>query len=1024
MGDLHQRRMGNSHQCQPAPVPQCRNEVRYEARTARKVLSCEQEAISRESVFLVNFLLDYFLTMIVQLLGTAKMKLESREIIFLSDKRFLLLAYLAFKADWVSREALSMVFFEDADSVSARKNLRHLLSRVRTLDFVELETNGELVRWLVNSDAAEFQVLISANQNQKALEVYQGQFLNGLHSDVPELSDWLEQEREGLHNAYRNAALLAAKQLMTEKDFEAAQVICVSVLSKDPLAEDVLQVLLGCAACTDGRLEALRAFEAFESLIKKELGLMPLESTIQLATGLKAQAVKTDFVSLEPAKLQNFPIQTSFFVGRELDLLQIVGLFAQPEIRLITLIGAGGMGKTRLAIQVALEQVKNFADGAVFVPLVGTQALLPAIISALNLPAQGLENQLTFLKNFLSERQLLLVLDNFEHLLDESEVILQLLAAAPKLRFLLTSREALQVQAEYLVDVMGLDVPKPDSDQIEIFDSAQLLLRNAKRVNSRFVLEQEDKPFLIELCQLLQGSPLAIELASHWLRVLNLSEVVTEIRRNLDFLIVDQPDMPLRHRSMKAVFNASWQLLSSDQQLVLAKMSLLPGGFTLESLKEVAKATPSILLALVVKSLVNINNNRLLIHEVIRQYAEHQLEPKQKEAALLELGLLAQDWAVAVATHDPAKPVSETVKQFEQEFENVSLALEWSVKTNPLVCAKIVYSTLYFWIAAARKPLGMQWLNQLLELPELQDQNSTRSNLLSVRSVLGMRLHNTDVRLADAEAALEIALEISDLSAQARALNAIGEVSGDIGNFDRATSSIKVALEILEKVPNANVQIDCLNSLAFLYWQQGETALAIQTFENLISTSRTNKNKRGLANGLANFAYVYMTQNDLEKAQNLLEQAILIYREVENMVNLCATLLTLCNVMFRRGNRLGVVALLQELGVLCPQVQDAACFTCFYALSAAVMQQQQRHTKGLRLNAIANTWRFLPGQDFNLDDLEPNQFIPTESSKFFTTEQLQRFEAEAKSLSPGEAMQYALGKLEVFEDSLELSLQT
>ncbi len=956
----------------------------------------------------------------VQLLGTAKVKLETREIIFLSDKRYLLLAFLAFKADWVSRDSLSMLFFEDADSVSARKNLRHLLSRVRALEFVVLETNGELVRWQVDSDAAEFQLFISSNQHQKALEVYQGQFLQGLHSDVPELSDWLEQEREALHNAYRNAALLAVKQLMAEENFVAAQQICFSVLSHDPLAEDVLQVLLGCAARTNGRLEALRAFEAFKKLLKLELGLLPLEPTLQLAAELSLKTVQSEVVPLFGSILQNFPVQTSFFVGRDVDLLQIAGLFAQPEIRLMTLIGAGGMGKTRLAIEVALEQVKNFADGAVFVPLVGTQALLPAIISALNLPAQGVENQLVFLKNFLSERQLLLVLDNFEHLLDESEVILQLLAA-PKIRILLTSREALQVQAEYLVDVMGLDVPKPDSDQIEIFDSAQLLLRNAKRVNSRFVLEPEDKPFLIELCQLLQGSPLAIELASHWLRVLNLSEVVTEIRRSLDFLMVDQPELPLRHRSMKAVFNASWQLLSSEQQLVLAKMSLLPGGFTLESLKEVAKATPSVLFALVGKSLVTRNNNRFLIHEVIRQYAIQQLEPQQKEAALLELGLLAQDWAVAVSTHDPAKPVSETVKQFEQEFENVSLALEWSVKTNPLVCAKIVYSTLYFWIAAALKPLGMQWLNQLLELPELQDQNSTRSNLLSVRSVLGMRLHNTDVRLADAEAALEIALEISDLSAQAKALNAIGEVDGDIGNFDRATSSIKVALEILENEPNANVQIDCLNQLAFLYWQQGETALAIQTFENLISKSRANKNLRGLANGLANFAYVYMTQNNLEKAQNLLEQAILIYREVKNMVNLCATLLTLCNVMFRRGNRLGVVALLQELGVLCPQVQDAACFTCFYALSAAVMQQQQRHAKGLRLNAIANTWRFLPGQDFNLDELEPNQFIPTQSSKFFTTEQLQRFEAEAKSISSGEAMQYALGKLEVFEDSLELT---
>jgi DNA-binding SARP family transcriptional activator/tetratricopeptide (TPR) repeat protein len=953
----------------------------------------------------------------VQLLGVPKINLGSSEIIFLSDKRFLLLAYLAFKADWVSREALSVLFFENSDSASARKNLRHLLSRVRALDFVVLESSGEQVRWLVQSDMAEFQLLISSNRFLEALELYSGGFLSGLHSDVPELSDWLDSEREGLHNAFRDAALLAAKNLVAKADFEAAQTICLRVLSFDSLAEDVLQVLLGCAVHTNGRLEALRAFESFQKLLKIELNLAPLETTVQLASALNQKSFEPP---LEKSVLQNFPLQASAFVGRDVDLSEISQLFVQPEVRLLTLVGAGGMGKSRLAIQVATEQAPNFVDGALFVPLAGVDELVPAILAAFNLPAQSQENQVVFLKNFLSEKHLLLVLDNLEHLLNESAVILELLAAAPKLRILTTSREALNLQAEYLVDVLGLDVPKADSEQIELFDSVQLLLRSAKRVNPRFVITLKDKPFVTEICALLQGSPLAIELASHWLRVLSLEEVVQEIRLGLDFLSANQPDVPLRHRSMRAVFDASWQFLTVEQQLVLAKLSLLRGGFTLESLSRVAKAGASILFGLVSKSLVTRSNNRFLIHEVIRQFSEQKLEPVQKEAALLELGLLAQDWAVAVATHDPAKPVSETVKQFEQEFENISLALEWSVKTNPFVCAKIVYSTLYFWIAAARKPLGMQWLNQLLELPELQARDSTRANLLSIRSVLGMRLHNTDVRLADAEAALEIALEISDLSAQARALNAISEVSGDIGNFDRATSCIKAALEILENVPNANVQIDCLNSLAFLYWQQGETTLAIQTFENLISKSRANKNLRGLANGLANFAYVYITQNDLEKAQNLLEQAILIYREVKNMANLCATLLTLCNVMFRRGNRLGVVALLQELGVLCSQVQDAACFTCFYALNAAVMQQQQRHAKGLRLNAIANTWRFLPGQDFNLDDLEPNQFIEAQSSQFFSTEQLQLFTAQAKSLSPKEAMQYALGTLELFEDSPEL----
>ncbi len=962
-------------------------------------------------------LLNFPLTMLptVQLLGTAKVNLETKEVIFLSDKRFLLLAYLAFKSDWVSRDQLALLFFEDSDSVAARKNLRHLLSRVRALEFANLESSGEQVRWLVQSDVAQFQTLISSDCHLEALDLYHGQFLNGLHPDVPELSDWLEQEREALHNAFRDAALVAAKQLVLESNFEMTQKVCLRVLASDPLAEDVLQVLLSCAIQTGGRLEALRAFESFKTMLKQDLGLPPLETTLQLAAELSQKETKV-VAPFEKSKLQNFPVQATSFVGRDVDLSEIASMFVQPQVRLLTLIGAGGMGKTRLAIQVALEQAPNFADGAVFVPLAGVDDLVAATIAALHLPAQSLEQQLVFLKNYLSQSQLLLVLDNMEHLLKQTTTILELLAAAPKLRILTTSRETLNVQAEYLVDVLGLDVPKADSEQIEIFDSVQLFLRNAKRVNPRFFLEPKDKPFITQICGLLQGSPLAIELASHWLRILKPEEVVQEIRLSLDFLSVNQPDVPLRHRSMRAVFNASWQLLNLEQQMVLATLSLLRGGFTLESLARVAKASASILFGLVSKSLIARNGNRFVIHEVIRQFAEQQLEPSQKEAALLELSLLSEDWAISVAIHDPERPIAEAIRNFDQEFENISLVLEWAVQNQPQVAARIVYSVIYFWIAGAKKQMGMYWLNRLLELPALQVRDSTRANLLYVRGVIGLRMVNSELRLADAELALEIALEIGDLSAEAKARHAIGEVRGDSGDYEIAISSIQKALELLQATPNINVETDCLNQLAFVYWLHGDIDLSSRAFKNLISKSLASNNKRSLANGYANYAYVYITQNNFEEAQKLLEQAIIIYREVRNLPNLCATLLTLGNVMFRRGHQLDLAKLLSEIGLLCPQVQDAACYTCFYSLSAAFMQQQQRHAKGLRLHAISKVWRSQPGLDFNLDELEPNQFIESQSAKFFSAKELQHFEAQAKSLSPKEAMQYALGTLEVFED--------
>ncbi len=955
----------------------------------------------------------------VQLLGVPKVSFDNLEVVFLSDKRFFLLSYLAFKADWVSRDQLALLFFEDSDSVTARKNLRHLLSRVRSLTWVNLESSGEQVRWLVQSDVAEFQILLSSHRHLEALDVYHGQFLSGLYPDPPEFSDWLEQEREALHNAYRDAALFAAKQLMAESKFDVAQKIGFQVLATDPLSEDMLQVLLTCAAQTGSRLKALKAFESFKTMLRQDLNLSPLEITKQLALELNQKETKI-MIPLEKSKLQNFPVQPSAFVGRDVDLSEIGSLFAQPQVRLLTLVGAGGMGKTRLAIEVAREQAVHFADGVVFVPLAGVDDLVAATIAALNLPAQSTELKLGFLKNYLAPNNLLLVLDNLEHLLEQATSILELLAAAPSVRILTTSREALNVQAEYLVDVMGLDVPKTDAQQIEIFDSVQLFLRNAKRVNPQFILEPKDHEFVILICQLLQGSPLAIELASHWLRVLNPEQVAEEIRSSMDFLTINQPDVPLRHRSMRAVFNASWQLLSPDQQLVLAKMSLLPNGFTLESLGKVAKASPSILFGLVNKSLVTRNNNRFLIHEVIRQYSQQQLEPMQQEAAMLELSLLCQSWAQNLAAHNPKRSGAENVEQFEQEFENISAALEWTMQTKPVIAAQIVTDALEFWFSAAKKPLAIQWASQLLELPELQTRDATRANLLSVRSFAGYLILDPHVRLLDAQQALDIAVEIGDLTAQAKALHAVGEAAGEVGDYAKAILSVEKAMSILETLPNIKLEVACLNQLAHVHWRQGNLDLARQVYESLINKSIQANLKRGLATGYLNLSYVYISLDDLNQAKHLLEQALVLYRDLKSTVNLCYAVLVLCDVLLRLGDQVRTTQLLEEAGMLCTQVQEAGSFICFYWLCAAIFQQQQNHAKALRLDAIASRWLSAPGLEPSLQNGETNPFKKAQSTTFFSAEQVQRFEADGNGLSTKQAMQYALGSLEIFKGAPEL----
>lgn len=957
----------------------------------------------------------------VQLLGVAKANSENSEVIFLSDRRFLLLAYLALKADWVSREQLTLLFFEDADSASTRKNLRHLLYRARSLEFANLESSGENLRWLVHSDVAEFLHLIHSNRHLEALDVYHGQFLSGLSSDLPELANWLESQRESLHTAYRDAALFAAKQLLTEAKFEAAQKIGFKVLATDPLSEDMLQVLLTCALQTGAKLEALRAFETFKTTLKQELNLSPLEATLQLATELNQQESKI-IVPLEKSKLQNFPVQQSAFVGRDVDLSEIASLLTQSHVRLLSLVGAGGMGKTRLAIEVAREQAHHFTDGAVFVPLAGVSqsrgiasAVASAVALALGLPMVEAATQAENLKNYLADKHLLLVLDNFEHLLDGSGLVLELFTACPKLKFLITTREALGFQSEHLVDVMGLDVPKDALGQIELFDSVQLFLRNAKRVNPRFILESQDKAFVVQICQLLQGSPLALELASNWLRGLNLEEIAKQIQTSLDFLSNHQADIPARHRSIKAVFDSSWVLLTPEQQRVLAQLSLLPSGFTLWSATRIAKTNPAMLMTLVSKSLINRHQNRFGIHESIRQYAVQQLEPSQKEAALLELSLLAKDWALAVAENESTPKDFASVGCFEDEFENITLALEWSFQHQPVLCAEIAHLPLYFWYASARKHTGITWLTALLEI--FPDRTAIRGKLLYTRCILSLGTRRLELVKSDGLEALAIAQNHYEQLLEAQVLGALALIYLFEGQSDLAIESILTAIQINQTLCSNNLEATLLNTLGYVYTCCNQLEQAAQVFEQLISRCQVTGNKRGLAHANANLAGVYGNLGDLSMKKVLLEQASIIYREATDTTNLCGRLLDLAYIGLQKNQLSYAKNILIEAAELCLKMQEPPMFAAWFVLSANLMQQEGFHAKALHLKYMADAWMTQP--TFDLASVIHFDF--DQSAKFFDAQQQAQFRFEVAQLSTNQAMQYALASLELhnqFEPAL------
>ncbi len=319
------------------------------------------------------------------------------------------------------------------------------------------------------------------------------------------------------------------------------------------------------------------------------------------------------------------------FIGREKEYRDIQQLLAQPECRLLTLVGPGGIGKTRLALHLGTLLRDKFARGsfvAYLQPLRSAEFFTSAIADALGFSLTGQESPLVQLGHYLHDKNALIIIDNFEHLLDAAEQLAILSSSTPYVKYLVTSREALNLQEEWLYSVPGLAFPKDlDNDLAgQNDDAVQLFNERAQRVHPDFAPDKEVEA-VIQICQLVEGMPLALELAAAWRKTLNCQEIADEIQGGLAFLTTRHRNVPARHHSMQMVFDQTWQRLNEREQAVFKRLSVFQGGFRRDAVAEVTGASMPILSVLVDKSLIRFDaDGRYQIHELLRQYAAEQLE--------------------------------------------------------------------------------------------------------------------------------------------------------------------------------------------------------------------------------------------------------------------------------------------------------------------------------------------------------------------------------------------------------------
>jgi len=534
-----------------------------------------------------------------------------------------LLAYLAVEPGPHHRETLAGLLWSDQPNERALHSLRQALSSLRRILGEETSASLLLIRGdtlqLDRSapgctlDVQQFQEKLALAQchyarrsapgrlNVRALQqaaaLYRGAFLDQLIvSGGPLFDEWSSMCREALGRQAVTALALLAEYYERRGEYTLARHSWNRVLQITPYEETAQRELMRLLAC-DGQWSAAQSqFVACRQYLADQLGLAPAQETQGLFEQVRRAAAQNQPLPPRFAPVPNSLPDISFpMIGRSPELDALAAALADPARRLLTLLGPGGIGKTRLALEAAHSQRGLFADGVYFVPLAtldSSELLAPAIASALGFQFFGSGSLAAQLADTLRPRCALLVLDNFEHLIEGPgmDMLVEWLEQAPGVTFLVTSRAPLNLRVECILEVDGLPTPPAGAPANPRIHSAVALFdQAARRMHPRFALEAELAD-VAQICRLLSGVPLAIELAAAWVRGAACAQIARQIETDMGWLVTTMRDVPARHRSLRAVFEHSWRLLTPAQQQVFMKLSVFRGGFSALSAAQVAGA--------------------------------------------------------------------------------------------------------------------------------------------------------------------------------------------------------------------------------------------------------------------------------------------------------------------------------------------------------------------------------------------------------------------------------------------------
>lgn len=823
-------------------------------------------------------------------------------------KPLLLLAYLAIEGP-KERHHLAELFWPEAQR--PLDSLRVALSQIRAAApgvLIEVESPGVGARVGANvtCDALDLLEAVAAPNPQRARELYAGEFLAGFYLKEmgAELEEWLLATREHLATSLQLACVTEAESLASGLAFAEAGRIAADALG---LAKETVPDLLP-------RLHRLLLAAAHPSLTLVERQASAYG--IELTPSTEAARTALSSSGKQPA-LNNLPSRVSPFVGRDTELVSLANLLASGS-RLVTVTGVGGVGKSRLALEAARTALRDglFVDGVFIVelaPISDHRRVLGAIAAVVD-QAAGTD-VVAQLEKTIGDRNVLLLLDNFEHLTGAALMLGKLLEACPGLAALVTSRQPLDLSGEQLYHLSEFDLPQSASStrRALTLDGVRLFQSAARRSQLSFVVDDENRDEVLEICRLVHGLPLGIELAAAWVGRLPLVALAKALREGPGELLTGPRDAAPRQRSLRATIEHSWNLLSDNETRALTRLAAFKGGFTRDAASRVAGASIVTLSSLGAKSLLNAaTDGRYDAHPLVSDFARERLDQSGQErtAALEAHADYYGDMANAAEEGLKGGDQAGWLNRLDAELPNLHAAMAWLLAqaergsvTASRAALDLSGSLWQYWLRRGRLAEGRRLADAALNLAPADDLALERAKALTGAGVLASRQGDEEASEAYNRAALELRRAAGDRLGEGRSLYNLAGIAGKAGDLALAEEYLTAAIDAFRELGDEWTLAYALFNLSTLARRKGRDDEAAAHLEERLRLQLALGDEAGTAETYDGLGHIYLDTDDLAAADESFEAALEIARRLQDFPEEASALEGLALVAHEKGSR-------------------------------------------------------------------------------------------------------------------------